>query len=260
MQWHSPVLIPFLTLSCNFACSYCITRYAPNHNLKFNRLPGASWFDLFNCAHNVTDIIFNGGEPTLHPDFPDIINRLKPLKLLAIGTNYSSLATESLLRITPRPDLIIDGSFHPDFISHQDISKNLLRLKAAGLRVRVHPINHPTFTGLLPAWLHAFQTQAIDSFIQQYEGFWEGNLLPDSSKLPACSLKSTRRVNCTRSAYTPIAPDGNVYFCHYLMYSQNQDGIIGHISNPQLSFPDSLECRHYGHCNPCDFPRTVHEL
>lgn len=257
MKWHSPVLIPFLTLNCNFSCKYCITKFAPDRDFRFDHLAYEDWIKFFSSTQGITDIIFNGGEPTLYPNFHHIINSLRPLNLIAIGTNYSALATDVLLSITPRGDLILDGSFHPHFITHHDISHNLLDLKAAGFKVRVHALSFPGFKGRPSDWIHDFKLQGIDAFIQDYEGYWRDRFFPSFLKLRACGLKKRSRVLCSRSIYTPIAPDGNVYFCHYLMYAQRPEGVIGHISDPQLSFPDFFDCPHYGWCSPCDWPRSI---
>lgn len=257
MQWHSPVLIPFITLCCNFTCSYCINRFSPDFDFSFSRTPGSTWTQFINSLSNIQDVIFNGGEPTLHPDFPTIINSLKPLRLIAIGTNYSSLATDALLKITPRADLILDGSFHPRSISHHDISQNLRRLKEAGFTVRVHVLNYPGFVGRPSSWVHDFNIQGIDAFIQKYEGFYEGNFYYCHDKLPYCGLLQESNCECSRSIYTPIAPDGNIFFCHYLMYANIAAGILGNISAPPAEFPTSLSCSHLGHCSPCDWPRSI---
>jgi len=256
MVWHSDTLIPFIALRCNFTCKYCITRFAPDYDFSYTELPGKDWISFINAQDNVKDVIFNGGEPTLHSDFPNIINSLRPFRLIAIGTNYSSYSINSLLQITPRDDLIIDGTFHPHFISHADISHNLLRLKEAGFVVRVHVLDYPGFTSPLPDILHSFQLHSIDSFVQHYEGFYQGTFYYDQSKLPYCSLKDKTFCNCTRSIYTPIAPNGDIYFCHYLMYSKTFDGILGNIFDPPKPFPPFLDCRHLGYCNPCDWPRS----
>lgn len=246
-----------MTLSCNFHCVYCITKFAPDYDFSFKHLQDSDWSDFFHSTQGISDIIFNGGEPTLFPNFPYLVNSLPPLNLLAIGTNYSGLATNSLLKLTPRDDLILDGTFHPHFITHHAISQNLLKLKAAGFRVRVHALSYPGFKAKPSSWIHNFRIQGIDAFIQEYEGFWDDVLLPKPSKLPACSLKLKTRVNCTRSIYTPIAPDGSIYFCHYLMYSRNPHGRLGHISDNQVLFPDLLDCPYYGWCSPCDWPRLI---
>jgi len=256
MIWHSDTLIPFITLRCDFHCEYCITRFSPDYDFFHTELPGQDWISFINAQDNVKDVIFNGGEPTLRSDFPDIINSLRPLRLIAIGTNYSCLATKALLKITPRDDLFIDGTFHPQFISHQSISHNLLLLKYAGFAVRVHVLDYPGFKTSPSSFIHDFHLQGIDAFIQRYEGFYQGNFYYDNSKLPHCSLSSKTFCNCTRSIYTPISPCGDIYFCHYLMYSKSFDGILGNIFDPPRSFPSFLDCRHLGYCNPCDWPRS----
>lgn len=260
MKWHSSVLIPFVTLSCNFACRYCITRFSPDYNFSFKYLEHQHWIPFINSTQGISDVILNGGEPTIYPSFSEIINSLRPLNLLAIGTNFSNQATSMLLNINPRPDLILDGSFHPHFISLRDITYNLLQLKKAGFKVRVHALNYPGFKNTPSSWIQGFKRHGIDAFIQDFEGFPGEQLLPHKSKLPACSLRQKTRVKCSRSIYTPIAPNGIIYFCHYLMYSQSEQGHLGHISDPQVSFPDSIDCSHYGWCSPCDWPRKIWQL
>lgn len=257
MQWHADVLIPFITLRCNFDCTYCITRFSPDYNFNYTELPGKSWIDFINSIDSVKDVIFNGGEPTLHPDFPLIINSLKPLRLIAIGTNYSNSATSALLKIIPRPDLIIDGSFHPRSISFNDIVSNLHRLISTGFRVRVHLLDYPGFVTRPAYWLHDFKLLGIDAFVQKYEGFFQDQFYYDKKKLPYCGLTSTSTCRCSRSIYTPIAPNGDIFFCHYFMYSNIDAGRLGNINSLPVYFPVYLTCDYLGHCNPCDWPRSV---
>jgi len=257
MKWHSEILIPFITLRCNFKCEYCITRFSPDYDFTFSELPGKKWIDFINGQDNVNTVVFNGGEPTIHPHFPDIINSLKPLKLLAIGTNYSKVATAALLKITPRDSLILDGSFHPHFISHHDISQNLLRLKDAGFKVRVHFLDYPGFKVSAADVIRDFYLQGIDAFVQSYEGFYQGTFYHDQMKIPYCGLESKSRCLCSRSIYTPIAPNGDMYFCHYLMYSKADFGLLGNIDSPPYEFPVDLDCPHLGYCSPCDWPRSI---
>jgi len=257
MKWHSNVLIPFITLYCNFFCSYCINRFAPDFDFSFEELSGFTWVEFINSLYNIQDVIFNGGEPTLHPDFPVIVNSLKPLRLIAIGTNYSDLATEALLKITPRDDLILDGSFHPRSISFDNIVVNLRRLKDAGFKLRVHVLDYPGFVTRPAYWIHDFKLLGIDAFVQKFEGFFERQFYYDQAKLPYCCLLKKSTCLCSRSIYTPIAPDGDIYFCHYLMYSKIDAGVLGNIADPPAEFPTLLSCPHLGHCNPCDWPRSI---
>ena len=260
MKWHSEVLIPFITLRCNFKCRYCITRFSPDFDFSYKELPGEKWVEFINAQENVKDVIFNGGEPTLHQDFSSMINNLREFRLIAIGTNYSSMATRALLKLTPREYIIIDGTFHPHFISHHDISQNLLRLQAAGFRVRVHVLDYPGFTGRPPSFVHDFKLQGIVSFTQRYEGFYEDRFYYDQKKLPYCGLSSKSTCLCSRSIYTPVAPNGEIFFCHYLMYAKIKAGVLGNISAPPSTLPEDLNCAYLGYCNPCDWPRAVSEV
>ena len=257
MPWHSSVLIPFITLQCNFNCLYCITKHAPDHQFSYTHLSGPQWILFINSQDAVQDVIFNGGEPTLHPDFPDIINSLRSFRLIAVGTNYSDSATRALLKISPRADLILDGTFHPRSISFPDICVNLRKLKQAGFKVRVHVLDYPGFIASPARWVHCFKLKGIDSFVQKFEGFYKDDFFYDQRKLPFCGFNARSSCRCTRSIYTPIAPDGTIYFCHYLMYSNSVDGRLGNVLDPPLSFPPYLDCAHLGFCSVCDWPRSI---
>ena len=57
----------FLTLRCNYKCSFC-----PYITEKRNELSGGEWIDLLQ-QYPGDEVIFTGGEPTLHADFIDIV-------------------------------------------------------------------------------------------------------------------------------------------------------------------------------------------
>ena len=83
------------TSGCNFRCPYC-------HNSDLvlgTNLIEISSTDLFNFLEkrkNMLDsVCVSGGEPTLHPDLPEFIKKLKDMgfliKLDTNGTNYKML-------------------------------------------------------------------------------------------------------------------------------------------------------------------------
>jgi MoaA/NifB/PqqE/SkfB family radical SAM enzyme len=77
--WYLEVAI---TGSCNFNCKYC-NRFSSNLNISsFN-----SWLNSQPQLHHIQ---ITGGEPTIHPQFNQIINSCKPkTKILGLSTNGS---------------------------------------------------------------------------------------------------------------------------------------------------------------------------
>ena len=48
-----------------------------------------------------------------------------------------------------------------------------------------------------------------------------------------------------------IAPDGKIYNCHHLLYTQKHS--VGHINNGwPANILEPIKCTEYGYCNGCD--------
>lgn len=260
MKWPSTVLLPFLTLKCNNQCPYCINRHSPDYKLKYFELSADQWIRFINSIEGVTSVIFNGGEPALFHDFPELVSQLKPFPSISIGTNFSDLSTKQLSRIPRRPGLRIDGSFHPHCQTLQEVTKNIIHLKDLGFHVRVHLVDFPGHSPKAITYMPAFFDQDIEAFVHPFKGWYSGRYYPDESLISRSGLKGRARVLCSITRFPPIAPNGNIYFCHYFMYAQLQSGAIGHIDDRSLAFPLSMPCDHFGFCNPCDYPREVSPL
>lgn len=73
-----------LTEKCNLKCSMCIRGKQDGKNLDFLKLKNSAWInELKQC-----DIVITGGEPTLHPDFTEIINFMcEHSKTVTVTTN-----------------------------------------------------------------------------------------------------------------------------------------------------------------------------
>ena len=65
----------FLTLACNYRCSYCINYFEDG---KFNKhlIGGEDWVKGLNRIVSRDDLplTLQGGEPTMHKDFIFIVN------------------------------------------------------------------------------------------------------------------------------------------------------------------------------------------
>lgn len=84
-----------ITDRCNLACAFC---FYPNYQNK--DLPVQTIIEIAKAAP--PEINLSGGEPTLHPDLPEIINRLeglgKRVKVLTNGLKLSDLDYVKVLK------------------------------------------------------------------------------------------------------------------------------------------------------------------
>ena len=90
----------FLTLGCNFKCPFCIQTISgpiPHYDI----VKGDAWVKALNSIEGRTrkrffrrnkakKLALIGGEPTLHPDFFEIINGLDDKWNLTVTTNLRS--------------------------------------------------------------------------------------------------------------------------------------------------------------------------
>lgn len=269
MQFGSPTCNPFITLVCNFRCPYCITRVAPDYDFGYDHFPPDTWIRALNNLEDVQDFIFNGGEPTLvHGNgFADIINALKPSRLVAIGTNGNPNAVDVLKLITPRADLVIDISLHPTEINPASVLTAAKTLRDCKHRVRIHTVTWPGL-GVIPHVLaEQAETEGIEAFVQRFDGWYDGEphggMVEHFGMADATPCRTRHHARCWPTIYRPVAPNGDIYICHNHMYRRLGVGIIGNIFDGWATEPDEtagVACDWYGWCNPCDLPRRINVL
>src|SRR5689334_4137310 len=85
---HYNYVAIFLTLSCNLACSYCINRF-DNFRYRKGHMSGDQWVRGLNRIVSRDDlpVTMGGGEPSLHREFTEIINGIRPGLNIDLLTN-----------------------------------------------------------------------------------------------------------------------------------------------------------------------------
>ena len=117
-----------LTAKCNQRCLHCYGNYGME--VPPNELTGEEWDKVFEdlVKNNVFYINISGGEPTVHPDFLEIIESLKKHKLHFIITTNGLFSEKILKALIEVKDLLIgikislDG---PDYISNGYIRRDI---------------------------------------------------------------------------------------------------------------------------------------
>ena len=74
--------------ACNLSCCHCYINPEQHGSNTLDRETIFSWLELFATPGNPSNLILLGGEPTLHPDLPEIIRYAKGLGFaVTIDTN-----------------------------------------------------------------------------------------------------------------------------------------------------------------------------
>lgn len=250
MKLGTNIALPFFVLVCNQSCPYCVNHHTSQANLKYKLESGRRWIEALNSLELIDEVKTGGGEPTLHPDIVDIFNNITDVPRILMGTNGSDYAVERIVRIRPRRTLRVQISFHPtetELLPFLDRVKRVIQTH--GRNVGVHMI---TRTGVPDqSAAEAFKSAGISlsahAFLYDQLGFYQPDLRDFSDM-----TKPPRHIRCPLSIYKPIAPNGDIYACHQLMYTQSRIGILGNIFTKWSTPALEVDCPMYGWCNPCD--------
>jgi MoaA/NifB/PqqE/SkfB family radical SAM enzyme len=229
-------IIVYLTLACNLSCPYCVNEF---HNKKafFPQLSGKQWVDIINKEKR--DVVFTGGEPTLHKDFIYILNNIDSDISVEILTNlkWTDKFLDDFINKVRRP-VAFFASYHPP----HDLGRFayvLKKLKANG-----------KFMGSV----HAISTsKERDSAVRSFFKKEKISIGFDSDQyrmFEGCSKKFSKRVICSKNIYL-IAPNGVRYKCVSNLLLDKFP--LEDLKNERLK--DSLmsgACNDYGFCAPCD--------
>ncbi|OYT42434.1 MAG: anaerobic ribonucleoside-triphosphate reductase activating protein [Candidatus Aenigmarchaeota archaeon ex4484_224] len=86
------------TIGCNFRCPYCYVPQLvlPEKIKKLKEVPVAEIFSFLQKNKGLNEaVVITGGEPTIHPDLPEFIRRVKAMgysvALETNGTNFRML-------------------------------------------------------------------------------------------------------------------------------------------------------------------------
>ncbi len=198
---------------CPFRCGYC-----HNPELWNPNLPRLSWTDLDAACRrfreNWTDAaVITGGEPTLSPDLPDLVARLKShglaVKLDTNGSNPDLLAS-----LLPSVDYVAmdikcppaDYPLRTGFSDLPSLERSIALVKTLGprgeFRTTVLPAWHPPAAiQTMAEWVHSLGdgTPATHWFLQPFRPL---DTLPDPTfrTLPAPTSSALRAL------LPPLAP------------------------------------------------------
>ena len=245
----------FLTLGCNLTCSYCINHLSGQAR-KAAPMKGRDWIAGLNRLALTSDlpVTLQGGEPSLHPHFIDIILGLDARIGIDILTNLQ-FDTDRFIERVPADRLNRDApyapirvSYHPETMSLEPTLDKVEALMTAGFQVGLYSVDNDRFQPEIQRARQIAGDRGIDFRMKDMLG-------PDGTraryKYPDATGGATARQCRCRTTELLISPSGRVHRCHHDLYN----GILplGSILDDDLEIENVFrDCSFYGSCNPCD--------
>jgi hypothetical protein len=206
-------------------------------------------------------VTLQGGEPSLHPDFHEIINGLRSDLNIDVLTNLQFDVDDFAAKVKPQrlrreaPYASIRVSYHPEVMDLAQTKAKVLRLLEKGYSVGIWAVRHPGQVDQIERARRECVEAGIDFRLKEFLGFHDGKLYgqykyPDAVAVPAADPAEAGCVQC-RTSELIIGSQGDVYRCHGDLYEGRKP--IGHILDAAFAIQDVYRpCSDYGHCNPCD--------
>lgn len=249
----------FLTLSCNLKCSYCINHHG--HDLYARKqMDGKDWIAALNRLEPRPDlpITFQGGEPTMHKDFYEIINGINPNHPIDLLTNLELDHHEFMKNIHPlrmkrkAPYASIRVSWHVGQNDTEELLEKVAEMDAAGYSIGIWAVDHPHRIADIRQVQRRAWGLGIDFRIKEFLGELDGKH-HGTLRYPDAVIGDIKSCEC-RTSELLIDPQGYTFRCHSDLYANRlPTGNITWDTNTGIKRIGMwIPCSVYGLCNSCD--------
>jgi len=278
----------FLNLNCSLPCEYCVQKITVGHVpiAHYPVISGARWVEALNSIVGRTKkrilrlpkkkkISITGGEPSLHPDFVYILNNLDNDWKVTVTSNFTSPFFDKDIRairsIRRRRNLKFNASYHFLYGPVERFIENVLKVKRCGHTVHsLFIVAHPAYMKEVEKYRQMLLKIHPVVKLQRFFGRHEGRLYPceDAYDVVCEQEDGIRNYDAYREGFNQtarqdiycrmkkvlFAPNGDIYNCHYKLYTGHSDK-FGNLFDEDvyIIMPDEFFlCHDYGFCNPCD--------
>ncbi len=259
----------FLTMACPYRCSYCINEYGSRrngtHHLTADQwIAGLSRLTNLKRDEGVVPVTLQGGEPSVHPGFYEIINGLPDRIRIDILTNLAFDEKEMIRRVDPErlwrdaPYASIRVSYHPTEVDFDELLNKTRRLQDVGFSIGIFGVLHPDQEDHILECQRIATEKGLDFRTKEFLGRHDGRLYGTYHYPQACSNEPGQPVMC-RTTELLIDPQGGIHRCHHYLY----DGFepVGSILDPDFTMTGEFRpCDEFGRCNPCDIKLKTNRL
>ena len=248
----------FLSFACTLRCHYCINHQGGDL-VKKRWMSGEDWIRGLNRIVPRSDlpITLQGGEPTVHKHFYDIIGGIDPRHPIDVLTNLEIDPDEFMRRIPPErikrpsPYASIRVSYHKGQQDFLLLFKKVRYLLDHGYSVGVWVVDHPEYRDHTMMVRKMAIDMGIDFRLKEFLGPYQGRDYGTMRYPEAVNAQQLRHCDCRTTEFF-IDPAGSIFRCHSDLYANRFP--IGHILDPELPklLGQWVACPVFGKCNACD--------
>jgi MoaA/NifB/PqqE/SkfB family radical SAM enzyme len=269
-----------LSYKCNYQCSYCPwwKKGKEEKHTFFESVTVDSWrkiwdevFKKYWCSH----VRFSGGEPTIYPNFFDLVAILLERHTVDITTNLSFDITNFATKVKPG-GISISASFHPEFNEIDPFLEKVIFLHKNGYPSTIAYVAYPPHLEKIKKYKSIAEGKGIMFKVIPYQGEFQNRFLPrDYTTKEKCLMEGLsgdsinthlnelnsrwyewhvkkedenreKRGNLCRMGqmYAKIHPDGKVSRCCAVGKDSAVIGILGDITD--------LNFRLFDEPKPCE--------
>ena len=258
------VLEVSLTRSCNYSCSWCNQRQdidSPMEDMRDGKRRivsndlrrGCEWIEGLNgfpCKADYCTLIFSGGEPSLHPDFFEIVSQVKGFKSKLLVTNLS-FDVEKLIRAcrAEGSTVIVQPSFQFEFADFAVFLEKLKALRREKFLSNFIPVSIVDLPDRVEPkqFRRRFEEEGFLASLYRFEGSYKGTfdyappeLFGGSSQMQAVLCACSCRL---------VKPNGDVVFCQTDTFVEDSP-TLGNICDQRYQeIPSQRRCERMGKCH-----------
>ena len=137
-----------------------------------------SWKYIYD-KYGSSRIRLDGGEPSIYPNFFEIVKELSKIHRLQMNTNLS-FDVNRFCDITNPETIKVDASLHCEYTKLEDFIEKLSFLKQKGYKLTVSYVGYPDFLENIPLAKKTIENMGISFFVHPYSGFYEDRQYPQS--------------------------------------------------------------------------------
>ncbi len=262
-----PIILPqrfnyiavFLSFACMLRCSYCINHHGGDL-VKKRWMSGDDWIRGLNRIKTFggdVPLTLQGGEPTVHKHFYQIMKGLRPDLNVDLLTNLEVDADEFMGHISPErikrdaPYAAIRVSYHRGQQDPEVLLKRVRYFLDKGYHVGVWAVDHPEYMQETRQVQEKAHAMGIDFRLKEFLGPYDGHNYGTMRYPEAVNARMLRNCDCRTTEFL-IDPGGSIFRCHSDLYANRFS--LGHLLDekaPKL-LGEWVPCAVYGKCNSCD--------
>lgn len=172
-----------ITYKCNYKCTYCHTPKDGQKNaVDTTILSKEKWIKIWDDIYKMygeCEINISGGEPTIYPNFFDIVKEISKQHKIEIVTNLSFNEEKVIHELNPER-VRFATSFHPQHADINEFISKIKNIKNLGFIVTTNFVPWPPFFDKIKFFKKSFDENNINIVLQPFDGIYNGKKYPDS--------------------------------------------------------------------------------